>query len=93
MRTPGFTGADLTNLLNEGALLRGHNRKKIEMRSSRSHREIGSRPCEEGQVMSVKEESGGLPRQAMRFLVIFFQMLIQWSRCLSSVAAELAATL
>jgi cell division protease FtsH len=59
MRTPGFTGADLANLLNEGALLSArHNRKKIGNEElSEAIERLVAGPAKKGRVMSVKEKN------------------------------------
>ncbi|OPZ65486.1 MAG: ATP-dependent zinc metalloprotease FtsH 3 [Firmicutes bacterium ADurb.Bin506] len=56
-RTPGFTGADLANLLNEGALLAARRNKKrigIEEMSEAIERVIAG-PAKKGRIMSQRE--------------------------------------
>lgn len=56
-RTPGFTGADLANLLNEGALLAArHNRKRIGMEEmSEAIERVIAGPAKKGRIMSDRE--------------------------------------
>jgi cell division protease FtsH len=58
-RTPGFTGADLENLINEGALLAARRRKKrigIEELEEAIDRIIGGGPQKKSRVISDKEK-------------------------------------
>ena len=56
-RTPGFTGADLSNLLNEAALLAArHNRKRISQAEiSEAIERVIAGPAKKGRVMSERE--------------------------------------
>lgn len=56
-RTPGFTGADLSNLLNEAALLAArHNRKRISQAEiSEAIERVIAGPAKKGRIMSERE--------------------------------------
>ena len=47
-RTPGFTGADLANVLNEAALLTARNNRKIIDAAAWTRRSTGSSPARRG---------------------------------------------
>ena len=58
MRTPGLTGADLANLLDEALLSARHNRKKIGNEElSEAIERLVAGPAKKGRVMSVKEKN------------------------------------
>ncbi|MGG1685820.1 ATP-dependent zinc metalloprotease FtsH [Pseudalkalibacillus sp. NRS-1564] len=59
MRTPGFSGADLENLLNEAALVAArHNKKKVDMNDiDEATDRVIAGPAKKSRVISVKEKN------------------------------------